>query len=66
MNEYAYLRNQGVGGGKLRDGKTCNGELTDADKTYSELRNCQDAAGKLTNRDNTSCHNGDAVRTILE
>ena len=66
VNIHTYLRNQGVGGGKLRNGQPGDGELADAYDSDSKLRDGQNTAGELTHRNNASRHHGRPIGAVLE
>ena len=66
VHEHTDLCDQRVGGAELSNGKARDGELADAENSDPKLRNCQDTAGELTDRDNAPGHHGHSVRPVLE
>lgn len=66
MNIDSNLSDEGICESKLCKSIRCNRKLTDADKTDAELRNRNDAAGKLTDGDNSPGWHRNTVRPVLE
>jgi len=60
------LRDEGIGGRKLRQSERCNRELTDGQEADAELSDAHHANCKLADRDNATRRNWSSVRTVLE
>ena len=66
MNIDSHLRNQRIRCGKLCQCVACNCELTDTDYTNSELREGENAAGKLTDGEYAFGWDWSSARSVFE
>lgn len=60
------LGNQGICNGKLRNGKSSDSKLADADNPQTELGQGKNTASELANRDHAPGRHRDPVRSELE